>query len=64
MTGDQSATFTLFPTVAVSRGRRYLELAIVASVADASAFGATAQGSCQTAGSTLEDVLEIEKKKV
>lgn len=62
MTGNESTTFTFFPTIAICCGRSYLKLAIVTSMTNTSAFSATTQRSRQTASSTFENVLKMKKE--
>lgn len=61
MASDQRVTLAFLPAVAVSCGRGDLYLTIVASVTDASAFGAAAQGTGQSTSSALENVLKKEQ---
>ena len=49
----------LLPAVAVGRGGRVLQLAVVALVAHPGALGAAAQGVGQAAGAALENVLSL-----
>lgn len=57
MTNDESPALAFFPAIAIGRGRSFLDFAVVTAMAHASAFGAAAQRSGESAGATLENVL-------
>ena len=57
VSAHRGLALALLPAVAVGRGSRVLQLAVVTLVANPGALGAAAQGVGQAAGAALENVL-------
>ena len=64
MAPDRGPALALLPAVAVGRGGRVLQLAVVALVAHPGALSAAAQRVGQAAGAALENVLSLKVRSL